>query len=120
MADEQHQDLYDPRALQGDGNVEMVIFGHNGKIIQRFARPMLFVAYEPENMGPIVNRILGAVKEAGAQVMIDLPKFRLSKERRDILVTRAIRVYASMTQQKKAPAHIAAHVVDSILSELDT
>lgn len=120
MADERHQDLYDPRALAGDdGKTEMVIFAHNGKIIQRFARPMLFVAYDPANMGQIVNRILAAVKEAGGQTVINMPRRTISKEKRDALITRAIHVYRSMTEQHRPPALIAKHVVDSVLSAIE-
>ena len=120
MADERHQDLYDPSALAGDdGKTEMVIFASNGKIIQRFARPMLFVAYDPENMGEIVNRILACVKEAGAQVVINMPRRTISKAKRDALVTRAVHVYRSMTEQHRPPKQVAMHVVDSILSAIE-
>lgn len=120
MADERFQDLYDPRALAGDeGITEMVIFAHQGKVIQRFARPMLFVAYDPKNMGEIVNRILACVKESGHDVMINIPRRKISKQKRDALVTRAMHVYRSMTEKNRTPALIAQHVVDSILSEID-
>lgn len=120
MADERFQDLYDPRALQGnDGITEMVLFAHNGKVIQRFARPMLFVAYDPTNMGEIVNRILACVREAGAEVVINMPRRKISKEKRDALVTRAYHVHRSMTEQNRPPMDIAKHVVDSVLSAID-
>lgn len=120
MADERHQDLYDPSALQGnDGMTEMVIFAHNGKIIQRFARPMLFVAYDPANMGEIVNRILGAVKEAGFTPVINLPKRKITEKQRQALITRATNVFRSMQEKGRPPAYIAQHVVDSVISAID-
>jgi hypothetical protein len=119
MADERAQDLYDPRALQGDGKTEMVIFAHQGKIIQRFQRPMLFVAYEPTNMGEIVNRILGAVKDSGAEVVINMPKRKITKAQRDALITRALHVYRSMGEKNRHPADIAKHVVDSVISAIE-
>jgi len=120
VADERFQDLYDPSALAGDdGMTEMVIFAHNGKIIQRFARPMLFVAYDPKNMGDVINRILGAIKEAGHMPVINMPRRRITKEQRDALVTRALHVYRSMTEKQRAPALIAQHVVDSVLSAIE-
>lgn len=119
MADEKNQDLFDLSKLQGDGNVEMVIFGHNGKIIQRFARPMLFVAFEPANMGEILNRFLGATKEAGATPVINMPRRTITREKRNALVTRATLVMKSMTEKGRAPAAIAQHVVDSILSAIE-
>ncbi len=120
MADERSQDLYDQRALAGDdGKTEMVIFAANGKIIQRFARPMLFVAYDPGNVGEIVNRMLTVVKETGHQVVINMPKRRITRAQRDALVTRAVHVYRSMTEQNRPPALIAQHVVDSVLSAIE-
>lgn len=119
MADERLQDLYDPRALQGDGQVEMVIFAHNTKVIMRFEKPMLFVAFDPKNMGEILNRTIACIKEAGGEVAINLPKRKISKEKREALVTRATHVYRSMTEQHRPPALVAQHVVDSILSALE-
>lgn len=120
MADEKNQDLFDPRALAGDdGITEMVIFAHNGKIIQRFARPMLFVAYDPQNMGAIVNRILGAVKEAGHTAVINMPKRKITEKQRSALITRATHVFRSLAEKGKPPAYIAQHVVDSVISAID-
>ncbi len=120
MADERFQDLYDPRALAGDdGMTEMVIFAHHQKVIVRFARPMLFVAFDPQNIGEIVNRILACVKETGHTVVINMPRRQISKEKRDALVTRAIHVYRSMTEQNRPPATVAQHVVDSVLSAIE-
>ena len=120
MADERFPDLLDLRVLQGDdGMTEMIVFPHNGKVIQRFARPMLFVAYDPKNIGEIVNRVLACVKETGHEVVINMPRRTISREKRDALVTRAVHVHRSMTEQKRAPKDIARHVVDSILSAID-
>lgn len=113
------QDLYDPRALQGDGKCEMVVFAHHTKIIQRFDRPMLFVAYEQENVGTLVNALLQAAKDAGGEVVINMPKRKISKEKRETLIFRALHVHRSMTEKHRPPADVAAHVVDSVLSALD-
>ena len=114
------KDLYNPKALEGnEGMTEMVVFPHNGKIIQRFARPMLFVAYDPKNVGELMNLFLSAAKEGGNEVVINLPRRKISKTRRDALVTRAFHVHRSMTEQKRPPMDIARHVVDSILSEIE-
>lgn len=120
MADEQHQDLFDTRALAGnDGMTEMVIFAHNGKIIQRFARPMLFVAYDPKNMGEILNRMLGAVKEAGHTPVINMPKRKITEKQRQALITRATLVFKSLQEKGRPPSYIAQHVVDSVISAID-
>lgn len=113
-------DLFDPRALAGDeGMTEMVIFTHEGKVIQRFARPMLFAAYDPTNAAELANKFLNAAKECGAQIVINVPKRKVSREQREALVTRAIHVYRSMTEQKRHPGDVAKHVVDSILAALE-
>jgi len=114
------QDLYDTRALAGnDGITEMVIFEHNGKIIQRFARETLFVAYSPENVPAIINRLLACMKEAGQTPVINMPRRKITKAQRDALVTRAIHVYRSMTEKNRPPAVVAQHVVDSVLSAIE-
>jgi len=113
-------DLYDTRALAGnDGITEMVIFEHNGKIIQRFARPMEFIAYDAKNLAEILNRFLGAMKEAGHTPVINMPRRKITKKQRDALVTRAIHVYRSMTEKNRPPAVVAQHVVDSVLSAIE-
>ena len=114
-------DLFDPRALMGgdEGATEMVIFSHKGRVIQRFREPRLWLAYDPANAAELANKLLNCAKDCGAQVVLNLPRRRISKEKRDALVTRAIHVYRSMTEQKKPPAIVATHVVDSILSAID-
>lgn len=120
MADERFQDLYDPRALQGDdGMTEMVIFAHHAKVIMRFARPMLFVAFDPKNMGEVLNRLIACIKEAGATPVINMPKRKITEQQRQAMITRATHVYRSMTEQGKPPAYVAQHVVDSIISMVD-
>ena len=118
MANE--EDLYDVRALQGDeGATEMVIFSHNGKVIQRFARPMLFVAYDANNAAELANQFLNRAKECGAKIVVNVPRRKITREQRDALITRAIHVYRSMTEKNRPPALVAQHVVDSILSTID-
>lgn len=119
MADS--NDLFDPRGLLGgdQGATEMVLFTHEGKVIQRFREPRLWVAYDPANAAELANKFLNAAKECGAQIVLNLPKRKISKEKREALVTRAIHVYRSMTEKHRPPALVAQHVVDSILSALE-
>lgn len=111
MADEQPRD--------DDGKVEMVIFADQGRVIQRFEKPMIRIAYDPKNVGEVVNGFLAAVKEAGFETIINLPKRKITKAQRDALVTRAVHVYRSMTEQHRPPADVARHVVDSVLSAIE-
>lgn len=120
MSTDPKVDLYDTRGLAGnDGMTEMVIFEHNGKVIQRFARPMEFIAYDPKNLADIVNRFLGAMKEAGQTPAINMPRRKITKAQRDALITRALHVYRSMTEKNRHPGDIARHVVDSVLSAIE-
>lgn len=114
------EDLFDPAALQGDeGKAEMVIFAHSGKVIQRFSRPMLFVAYDAANAAELANKFLNCAKDCGAQIVLNLPRRKISKEKREALVTRATHVFRSMTEKSRPPADVARHVVDSILSAIE-
>lgn len=115
------EDLFDPRALLGgdQGATEMVIFTHEGKVIQRFREPRLWVAYDPPNAAELANKFLNAAKDCGVQIVLNLPRRRISPARRMALITRATHVYRSMTERGRAPKHIAQHVVDSILSAID-
>lgn len=113
-------DLFDPRALQGDeGKTEMVLFPHTGKVIQRFARPMLFVAFDPSNAVEVGKKMIDCAVECGAQVTIQVPRRQISREKREALVTRAAHVFRSMTEKNRPPAEIARHVIDSVLSAIE-
>ena len=120
MSAGEKRDLYDTSGLAGnDGMTEMVIFAHNGKVIQRFARQMEFIAYDPANLAEILNRFLGAMKEAGHTPVLNMPRRKITKAQRDALVTRALHVFRSMTEKGRHPADVAKHVVDSVLSAIE-
>ena len=117
MSEGEKKDLYDTSGLAGnDGMTQMVIFAHNGKVIQRFARSMEFIAYDPKNLADILNRFLGAMKEAGHTPVLNMPRRKITKAQRDALITRALHVYRSMNEKGRPPAVVAQHVVDSVLS----
>lgn len=115
------EDLFDPRALMnGDqGVTEMVIFTHEGKVIQRFRESRLWVAYDPANAAELANKFLNAAKDCGAQIVLNLPKRTIPPHKRMALITRATHVFRSMTEKGRPPKDIAQHVVDSILSAID-
>lgn len=113
-------DLFDPAALQGDeGKTEMVLFAHSGKVIQRFARPMLFVAFDPSNAVQVGKKMIDCAVDCGAQVEIKVPRRQISPAKRLALITRATHVMRSMTERGRPPKDIAQHVIDSILSAID-
>jgi len=114
------EDLYDPRALQGDeGMTEMVLFAHTGKVIQRFARPMLFVAFDPGNAVQVGKKMIDCAVECGAQVEIKVPRREISNEKRKALIARCQHIMRSMQERGKSPQSVARNVVDSILAAID-
>lgn len=119
MSDAEIKDLFDPRALTGDGNTEMVLFPHTGKVIIRFREPRLWVACEPSDAVQIGKKMIDCAVECGAKVEIKVPRRPISDRKRASLIVRATHVFRSMTEKGKAPKDIAQHVVDSILSAVD-
>lgn len=116
------EDLFDPALLRepnDGGKTEMVLFPHEGKVIVRYREPRLFVAFDPSNAVDVGKKLIDCAVECGAEVQIQVPRREISKGKRDALITRATHVLRSMTEQRRSPAHIARHVVDSILSAID-
>lgn len=111
-------DLFDPRALQGDeGMTEMVIFDNAGKVVMRFARPMLHVAFDPSNAVEIAKKMIDCAVQCGANVTIQVPRREISKEKRDALVVRAMLIMRSL--ESRPLKHRAIQLVDTILSAID-
>jgi len=103
-----------------EGAIEMIIAAENGKVIQRFERPTLYVAYERDNAAHVGKCLIDTAVAIGAQVVIKTPPRKISKAKIEALVTRAYHVHRSMTEKHRAPMLIAQHVVDSILSALES
>lgn len=113
-------DLFDPAGLQeGEGATDMVLFAHEGKVIQRFAKPMLFVAYDRSNAVDIGKRLIDCAVECGADVRIEVPRRQISKQKRDALIVRCIHLMRSLGEKNRAPTYIAREIVDSLLSAVD-
>lgn len=116
-------DLFDVRTLPpgDDGMTEMVIF-HNprtGKLIQRFARPMLFVAYDPQNGLQVAAQFLDCLEALGHKVSIKVEKRKITEQQRAVLITRVGHILKTMLAQNRPEPHIARSVVDTILSAVD-
>lgn len=106
-------------ASPGEGQVEMIIGTENGKVVQRFQRPMLYVLYERDNAAFVGRELINAAVACGAQVQLNVPRVRITKEKRDALIARAAQIHRSMREQKKDPLVIARHVVDQLLAQID-
>ena len=116
-------DLYDPATLPAgdEGMTEMVVYPHPAtrKVIQRFARPMLFVAYDPPNVVPVAKMMIDIAVGLGAHVMIQTPKRKITEQNRAVLITRVGHIIRTQLEQGKNPAVMARNVVDTILSAID-
>jgi hypothetical protein len=108
-----------PDAFEVDGNVQMAVGQRNKKIVIQFQRPMSFIVIDPPNAVALANQFLDLAKACGFEVVLNLPKRKISKEQRDRLCTRATHVFRSLQEKNRPPAYIARHVVDTILSAID-
>ncbi len=117
------EDLFDPRTLPpGDeGMTEMVVYVHQAtkKVIQRFARPMLFVAYDPQNLVPVAGQMLDCCQELGYRIALKVPKRKITEQQRAVLITRTGHILRSQLERGQKPEVIARQVVDTILSAID-
>ena len=112
-------DLFDARALTGDGKMEMAIFEEKGRTIQRFKSPVLWVAYDPSNAVAIGWALIDSATKCGAQVTVQVPRRRITKQQRDQMIVRSTHVFRSMSERGKPPAEIVRSVVDSILAMVE-
>lgn len=117
------KDLYDLSTMPpGDeGMTEMVVFPHprTRKVIQRFARPLEFIAYDPQNVPPIAGAMLDACQDLGFKVALKVPKRKITEEQRAVLITRVGHIMRTQLEQNRHPATIARNIVDTILSAID-
>ena len=97
----------------------MIITVHEGRVVQRFQRAMLYVLYERDNAAFVGREMINAAIACGAQVQINVPRVKISREKRDAMIARAAQIHRSMLEQKKEPLAIARNVVDQLLAQID-
>ena len=114
------EDLFDVSTLPAgdEGMTEMVVFlnPRTGKVIQRFARPMLFVAYDPVNCANVGKQMIDVAVEGGAQVTIEVKKRQITDRQRAVLITRVDHILKNLLERGRPRHHIAQQVVDTILT----
>lgn len=113
------EDLFDPRMLQGDGKTEVALFAHTQRVIVRFRTPQLWFAMGPPQALEFAKKMIDCAAECGMKIEIKVPRREIPPHKREALVTRALHVMRSMTEQHRPPKDIARHVVDSIISAID-
>lgn len=105
----------------GDGKTEMIIFPDNRtkQVIQRFQRPMLFVAYDLGNAVPVGKQIIDCAVACGAEVTIEVPPRQISREKKAALEARVMHIIVSTQEQGRKPAFVAKAVVEQILNSIE-
>ena len=102
------------------GNVEMVVTVDEGKVIQRFKRPMSFIVYEPQNCLDVCEAMVAAAFEArGEKPVGPALKASLIEKHRDKLVPRITLMLANMREDKtKTHMNVALQIIDTVFSEI--
>lgn len=108
-----------PPEQPDEGKTEMAIQAEKGQVVVRFREPRHWVVFEPSNAVQIGKHLIDCAVACGANVTIQVPRRKISREQRDHLIVRAGHVVRSLSDQGKPPAVIARHVVDAILSAID-
>lgn len=102
-------------------NTEMIIKQEGGKVIQRFAAPLLYVEYDPQNAIDVAMAMTDAafeardgVKPAGASLKAELvERHRMNLTRRVALMLGTLR-----GDKLKSDGQIARDVVEAMLREV--
>lgn len=100
-------------------NVEIAIKHEKGKIVLAFFRPVDRITLDPPNAVLIAKEFLDLAQVCGHEVVLQVPKRKITKEQRDRLINRATLVFKNLSEKGRAPGYIAREVVDSILSAID-
>lgn len=104
-----------------EGQVEMIVYPENGRIVQRFRRPMNFIIYEPDNARIVAARLIDCAFEADDQPKPagDAVKAALVQRHRRTLLPRVTAILRSMREEKtKTNEYIAAQVIDAVFHEV--
>jgi hypothetical protein len=111
-------DLLNVETLEGDGDVEMVIFQRGDQVVMRFREPMLWVGFDPTNAVAVGKQLIDLAVACGANVEIVVPRQEVSREQRAVLTQRTAHIVRSMSAGGRPIDFIAQQVVDSILAEI--
>ena len=114
----QSYDLLDVKTLEGDGDVEMVVFNRDGRVLLRFRESVEWVAFDPANAGAVGKEMIDQAVVCGMNLDIVVPRPQVTREQRDRLVQRTAHIFRSMTESGRQPNFIAQQIVDTILSEI--
>ena len=116
-------DPFNTLGLLGDGKTNMLVFDEHvrgvHRVIQKFEKPMAWVAYDPSNAVAVGKQFIDSAVACGAHVEIKVPKRKITEHQRLALITRVGHMLRSMMEQNKPLPNQARQVVDTILSAID-
>lgn len=104
-----------------EGKVEMSVYADRGHVVQRFARPMQLVVYDPQNCLDVSEAMAAAAFEAreGVKPVGDALKAELVERHRIRLTQRVAVMLNSLREDRtKSNGHVAKAVVDAMLREV--
>lgn len=111
--------LGDDVVTTNDGNVDIALGQRGGKVVLEFFKSIDSVTFDPANAVILARQMIDIAVACGANVTIEVPRRKITKEQRNKLVSRATIVFRSLIEKGKTPAVIARNVVDTILSAID-
>ena len=99
----------------GDGQSEVGVLAERGKVILRFPKPMLWVAFDVTGARNVADAMTAEADRI--QRLITRPERMAyaANRMRAKLITRVTLMLTSMERDRKKPAYQAAHVVDQVL-----
>ena len=99
----------------GDGPTEIGVLSERGKVILRFPKPMLWVAFDVTGARNVADAMT-AEADRIKRLLTPAERSKYAATRlRNKLITRVTLMLTSMERDRKKPAYQAAHVVDQVL-----
>lgn len=114
-------------ATQLDGNVEIALRSHEGKVILQWHKPVTRIIFEPQNAFTLAENLARAAHTArfpGERLPEDFSylaqqvKQRLTDQMRDKLVIRVRAMLPSLLERKDLN-YISLQIVDTIFAAVD-
>ena len=115
--------MFDPAGASdtAQGKVEMIIKQEDGKVIQRFRRPMEVIVYEPKNAVDVARAITDAAFLADTKLkpVGETLKAEIVQRHRETLIPRVALMLGSLREDRlKSNGQIAVTIVDALCSEV--
>lgn len=113
---------------QLDGNVDIALRDHDGKVIMQWLKPATRIVFEPQNAFNLAEHMARAAHKAkfpGERLPDDFSylaqqvKQQLTEQMRDRLVVRVRAMLPSLLERNKDLNYISLQIVDTIFAAVD-